>query len=716
MTKTGRAPILGICLILLGPLSAQAEKNGADPRKTSIPQVSSPPRIDGVLDESVWEEALQIEDFLQLSPVERGYPTHRTIAYLGYDRKNLYIAFRCYDSDFNRIRASVTQRDNIMEDDWVILFLDTFNEKRRAFAFILNPYGIQLDAIRMEQGGNDNMDSSWDTVFRSDGRIDESGYAVEIAIPFKSLRFPDDEKKTWGVTLGRSIARSGEVVIWPEFSREITGLLAQNQELMILGEVEKGKNFELMPILTSLKTQDEKVDIQPGLNFKWGLSSNHTLDMTVNPDYSQIEADAPQIDVNQRFALYYPEKRPFFLEGMEIFRFPEIQAVYTRRIIDPIAGAKLTGKLGRFTYGLLSSLDMNPTESLWDVSNGNGNNDINALFNIFRMKTDVFRESYVGLVLTDKQLTGGDFNRLVGVDGQFKYRQNLFFNFQALASQTRYEGSETGYSPAFYGNLGYYTKYWGGGLEGNSIHPDFEASSGYVNRVDYKDVIGYAFFTLYPEKQYLNQIRFQINAGRRYAFHENILLDQWLNPRINLRLTEFSMINLSYRRSLERYSDIDFHKDRVELNANLMMIGWLPFGLFLSTGDRVNYDPDDPFLGYSNVYGLRVTLKPNKRLRYTLSFTKETFWEEWGGKEIYDFNVFRNRLTYQLSKTLSLRAIVDYNHFYEEIYGSFLISYIYRPGTVFFLGIDNNLIQDDLNRYSRSDYSVFLKFSYWHRF
>jgi hypothetical protein len=229
-------------------------------------------------------------------------------------------------------------------------------------------------------------------------------------------------------------------------------------------------------------------------------------------------------------------------------------------------------------------------------------------------------------------------------------------------------------------------------------------------------VIGYAFFTLYPEKQYLNQIRFQINAGRRYAFHENILLDQWLNPRINLRLTEFSMINLSYRRSLERYSDIDFHKDRVELNANLMMIGWLPFGLFLSTGDRVNYDPDDPFLGYSNVYGLRVTLKPNKRLRYTLSFTKETFWEEWGGKEIYDFNVFRNRLTYQLSKTLSLRAIVDYNHFYEEIYGSFLISYIYRPGTVFFLGIDNNLIQDDLNRYSRSDYSVFLKFSYWHRF
>ncbi len=701
-----------LCLLPLG-----AETIPADPGIPSIPLITSPPKIDGVLDDPVWEgEALIIEDFLQFSPEEKGVPTHRTVAYLGYDRKYLYMAFRCYDAEFEKIRASVTQRDNVMEDDWIIIFLDTFNEKRRAFAFILNPFGIQLDAIRIEEGGSDNMDSSWDTVFFSNGKIDELGYSIEMAIPFKSLRFPDEREKIWGITLGRSVARSGEIVIWPGASRDIPGLLTQNQEVKIEGAVEKGKNFELMPVITSLKTQGDKVDVQPGINFKWGLSSDHTLDMTINPDYSQIEADAPQIDVNQRFALYYPEKRPFFLEGMEIFRFPEIRVVYTRRIIDPIVGAKLSGKLGRFTYGFLSSLDQSPTASLWDVRDGNGNGHTNALFNIFRMKADVFRESYVGFVFTDKEAPGGAFNRVVGLDGQLKFKQKFFFNFQALGSQTRYAEKEADFSPALYGNFGYYSKYWGVGLVGNAIHPEFEASSGFVNRVDYQDVEAYTFFNTYPEKHYLNQIRFQISAGQRYSYRGGILEDQWLNPRINLSLTEFSRFNLSYLWSMERYSGIDFDKGRFEVNTNITFIGWLPFGLYFSTGDNLLYDPDDPFIGYSNAYGLFFTLKPSKQLQYTVSFTKETFWEEWGGKELYDYNVIRNRLTYQLSKPLALRAIVDYNHYYREIYASFLISYVYRPGTVFFLGIDNNLLQDDFNRYGRTDYSIFLKFSYWHRF
>lgn len=336
-----------------------------------VPKLSKSPKIDGVLDNPLWEqEALKIEDFLQLAPKEKGEPTEKTIAYIGYDQKSIYFAFRCYESDPKKIRATITNRDNIIDDDWIVVFLDTFNEKRRAFSFIINPVGVQMDLIRMEEGGNDNMDPSWDTVFYSDGKIDEKGYTVEIAIPFKSIRFPDKEKKVWGIVLGRNIARNGEIVIWPPVSREIPGLLSQGSEIIILGKVEKGKNFEFMPIFTSLKTKGKKIDLGPGMNFKWGISSDLTMDLTLNPDFSHIEADAPQIDVNQRFALYYPEKRPFFMEGMEIFRFPEIEMVYTRRIIDPLGGAKLTGKVGRFTYGLLSAYDVNPTESLWDVHNG----------------------------------------------------------------------------------------------------------------------------------------------------------------------------------------------------------------------------------------------------------------------------------------------------------------------------------------------------------
>jgi hypothetical protein len=161
-----------------------------------IPRLSEAPNIDGVLDNPVWEkDALVIENFHQLSPKEMADPSEKTVAYIGYNQKNLYIAFQCYDSDPKKIRASVTNRDGCIEDDWVIVLLDTFNEKRRAFGFLLNPLGIQMGCIRMEGGGNDNMDFSWDTVFSCGGRMDEQGYVVEMSIPFKSIRFPDKQNK-----------------------------------------------------------------------------------------------------------------------------------------------------------------------------------------------------------------------------------------------------------------------------------------------------------------------------------------------------------------------------------------------------------------------------------------------------------------------------------------------------------------------------------------
>lgn len=684
-------------------------------RPLEVPKLIHSPKIDGVLDNPLWEqEALKIEDFLQFTPKEKGEPSEKTVAYIGYDQKNLYIAFRCYESDPKKIRATITNRDNIIDDDWIIVFLDTFNEKRRAFSFFINPVGIQMDCIRMEEGGNDNMDDSWDTVFYSDGKIDEEGYTVEMAIPFKSIRFPDKQKKVWGIMLGRNIVRNGEVIIWPPVSRKIPGLLTQGREIVIQGGVEKGKNFELMPIFTSLVTKEEKIDLGPGMNFKWGISSDLTMDLTVNPDFSHIEADAPQIDVNQRFALYYSEKRPFFLEGMEIFRFPEIEMVYTRRIIDPIGGAKLTGKVGRFTYGLISAYDVNPTESLWEVHDGGGTRDDNALFNIFRVKTDVFKESYVGFCLADKEIDG-TYNRVAGMDGQFKFKNKWFFSFQAIASKTRFEEEETGIVPALYADFSYFSKYAGAGVWWKSIHPDFEASSGFVNRVDYRSVGAYTYFNIYPQKQYLNQISLGLNGGRRYAYFEDALTDQWVNANIHLRFTEFNSMNISFRNSMERYEGIDFNKNSFSIDSSTNLIGWLPFGLFLSTGQSIYYDPDDPYLGWSNAYGLFFNLKPNKRLQVAVDLSKQTFWKKRGGEQVFDYNVIRQRTTYQVSKTLSLRAIVDYNHFYKEIYGSFLVSWILKPGTVFFLGIDNNLLREESGKYAQTDYSVFLKFSYWWR-
>ena len=247
------------------------------------------------------------------------------------------------------------------------------------------------------------------------------------------------------------------------------------------------------------------------------------------------------------------------------------------------------------------------------------------------------------------------------------------------------------------------------------MHPDFEASAGFVNRVNFRSFVGDSFLNFYPEKEFMNQIRLSFNAGQMYEYFGNTLSDQWVGGNVQLRFTEFNQLNIKYRNSMERYEGIDFHKNAINLNVNFSLIGWLPFGADFQTGDSIYYDPDDPYLGYKNTYGVYFTFKPSKRLQYSLNFTKQTFWEERGGEQVYDINVVRNRLTYQISKTLSLRGILDYDHYDKAVYGSFLVSWVLRPGTVFFFGVDNNLLRNEFGNYSQDDYSVFVKFSYWWR-
>jgi len=694
-----------------------ADRNQASAEKkepTPVPRLSIQPRIDGLLD-LVWEaEALRLDNFVQLAPKANGTPTQKTTAYLGFDEKNLYVAFRCEDTEAGKLRSSVTNRDQCVDDDWVIVFLDTFNEKRRAFSFAVNPIGVQWDSIRMEGGGNDNMDSSWDTAWESNGKIDPGGYIVEMAIPFKSIRFPDREDKIWGLTIARNIPRSGEIMIWPSFSRDIPGLLMQSGQIIIRGRVKKGGNLEIMPISTALRREGEKLDVQPGINLKYGVSSDLTLDATLNPDFSHIEADAPQIDVNLRFALRYPEKRPFFLEGMEIFQFPRIEMVYTRRIIDPLLGAKISGKLGRFTYGVLSAYDTNPSESLWDVHGGSANTEDNALFNIVRVKADVFKDSYVGFCLADKEIDGS-WNRVTGVDGQWRFANKFFFNFQALVSKTNTGSEATELAPAVYSEAFYFTKYWSAGGFWMSIHPDFEASSGFVNRTDYRSAGAFANIRVYPDKPFLNQVQFQFRTGQRDAYFTNTVQDTWTQFGVQYRFTEFNQLFFEFEHGRERYADIDFRRGSLSLQGQGNIIRWLPLNLFVQVGDMINYDPDDAYLGWGAMYGIGVNIKPNTRLQVGIDYSKSTFWRSRGGERLWDYNVVRMRAIYQLTKTLSVRAIADYNHFYKQVFGSFLLSYVLRPGTVFFAGLDSNYDRNPFGHYDRRNYNIFVKFSYWWR-
>ncbi len=678
-----------------------------------IPRISNPPKINGIIEESPeWSEALKIEYFVQFTPKEKGVPSEKTILYMGYDRENLYMAFKCFDSEPGKIRATLAQRDQIFSDDWVIIFLDTFNEKRRAFALFVNPLGIQMDGIRTEEGGSDNTDPSWDTVFYSNGRITNEGYEVEINIPFKSIRFPNKKEHRWGLFVGRNISRKSELISYPAISRDIPSLLTQAAEILIEGEIERGRNIEIMPVFTSIKRNGKKIDPEAGVNFKYGLSSNMILDFTFNPDFSHIEADAPQIDVNQRYALYWPEKRPFFLEGYEIFNHPSIDIVYTRRIIDPRLGGKITGKAGRFTIGYMTALDSKPTESLWEITDAIGGEE-KAFFNIFRVKMDLYNESYLGLTFTDKEIDGS-FNRVFGLDGQLKFKKNFYFVYQASLSKTLLGDEKSDYKPAYYFNTFYNSRYISAGLFYQAIHPEFEALAGFVNRNDYQKGGGWLSFSVYPQKKYLNQASASISYQKYYDYETNLPIEDALKTQLNFRIGNFNRLSLYFTNSMERYQEIDFRKKYGGFELSSYLLKWVEIEGGMRLGEAILYDPEDPYLGWNFLSYLWMQFKPMDRLRLGISYQKYEFWKERGGDVVLDYNVWRGKAEYQLHKNLSTRVIVDYNHYYKEIYGSFLLSWILKPGIVFFAGYDSKYAKME-GSYKKSSGNIFIKFSYWWR-
>ncbi len=678
-----------------------------------IPKISNPPKINGIIQEnSEWSEALKIVDFFQFTPKEKGVPSEKTILYIGYDRENLYMAFKCFDSEPGKIRATLTKRDQIFSDDWILIFIDTFNEKRRAFTFFLNPFGIQMDGIRIEEGGSDNIDPSWDTVFYSNGRITSEGYEVEISIPFKSIRFPNKDEHRWGLIVGRNIPRKSELISYPAISRDIPSLLNQAVEIVIEGEIERGRNIEIMPFFTSIKREGEKLDPEAGVNFKYGLSSNMILDFTFNPDFSHIEADAPQIDVNQRYALYWPEKRPFFLEGYEIFNHPSIEIVYTRRIIDPRWGGKITGKAGRFTIGYMSAMDSKPTESLWEITDAKEGKE-KAFFNIFRLKMDLYKESYLGLTFTDKEIDGS-FNRVFGVDGQLKFKKNFYFVYQGVLSKTSLVDGKGDYKPAYYFNSFYNSRYVSAGIFYQGIHPEFEALAGFVNRNDYQKGGGWLRFSVYPQKKFLNEASFSVNYQKYYDYKRKFPIEDSFRTHLNFKIDDFNRVSLYFINSMERYQDIDFRKNYGGFELSSYLLKWVDIEGGLRFGEGILYDPENPYLGWNLMSYIWTQFKPMERIRLGISYQKYEFRKERGGDVVIDYNVGRGRIEYQLHKNLSTRLILDYNHYKKEIYGSFLLSWILKPGIVFFAGYDSNY-EKIKGAFRKSSSNIFLKFSYWWR-
>jgi hypothetical protein len=422
-------------------------------RPVSLPRFEKPPVIDGKLDEDVWKKAVVLKDFYQTQPGDNIAPSKPTEVFLGYDPKFLYIAFHCYDEP-DKVRANIPKRDNIFDDDYVGILFDTFNDQRKAYEFDFNPLGIQADGIWTDGQGED---FSLDIVMESRGVVTEDGYTIEVAMPFKSLRYVAGKDKLWGVHFWRRIKRfNNELDMWMPINRDQSSWLAQAGHLTGLEGLSTERTLDLIPSLTLSETGKRKAPIttaqiaqggrfvnepikfDPGLTGKYTITPTVTLDFAINPDFAQVESDQLVVTANQRFPIFFSEKRPFFLEGIDIFQ-TQVTAVHTRAIIDPDVAIKLTGKLGRNTFGLLLASDNGPgnfSEDERPTANPRFL-DKNASVGILRLKRDVGKsDSFIGFLGTYSRFVDR-YNELGGFDGRFRLDKQTTFSFQALGTHSR---------------------------------------------------------------------------------------------------------------------------------------------------------------------------------------------------------------------------------------------------------------------------------------
>src|SRR2546421_2989578 len=345
-----------------------------------VPRFDKPPLIDGKLDDEVWKQAVTLKDFIQTHPGDNAPPSRQTVSMIGYDSKQLYFAFHCYDEP-DKVRATVAHRDDVFGEDNVRVFLDTFNDQRRAYVLGWNPLGVQQDGIMTEGSG---QDFSVDIVMESKGVITTDGWTLEVAIPFKSLRYEAGKGKLWGIHIWRNIDRfNDEMDSWVPISRHISSQLVQEGHITGLENISTARTLEVIPSVTVSetgkrvnaltlaqlaanpalldpgRTLNEPLKFDLGVTAKYSLTPTITLDLAINPDFAQVEADQTVVTANQRFPIFFEEKRPFFLEGIDIFNTP-LQAVHTRAIVDPDLAVKLSGKRGKNTFGILMATDNAP--------------------------------------------------------------------------------------------------------------------------------------------------------------------------------------------------------------------------------------------------------------------------------------------------------------------------------------------------------------------
>ncbi|HKW14788.1 MAG TPA: DUF5916 domain-containing protein [Candidatus Krumholzibacteria bacterium] len=687
-----------------------------------IPKLSEKIKVDGKLDEPAWATAKKLTNFCEVDPGDNCAPAVNTEAFVAYDDDYLYIAFHCYDDNPGAIRATITDRDRMYADDWAGVFIDTFKDKQNGYELCVNPRGIQGD---LRRSGN-NEDDSFDMVWYSGGQLTSDGWTAEFALPFRSLRFPNADAQSWGIHFFRNRPRATrEQMSWAPLSRDEQCFFCQAGSMSGIQGVNQGKHFELLPYAlasqesglkdgtgttTPWQSQDPKA--QGGVGLKYGITPNHTLDLTYNPDFSQIESDATQIDANRTFALFYPEKRPFFQEGADMFS-SMIDMVYTRSINDPILAGKFTGKQGKNTIAVMSAKDENSPYIIPFEEQSEGTNGGKTFSTVARFKRDVMKASYVGLMATDRHRTdaGDGSNTTFGADTELLFNETLKFRAQVMGSYTeepnnpelsanfdslafgkdkKYDSTFNGQKFAGFAALARFdrnARHWNANAWYEDYSPTFRAETGFVTQNDYRMTGGWTDWMFYFDKsKWLERIEPQVEAGTKYNY-DNLYKDGWVQPQVWFRFKHQTYLWTGYLWSRERFADqLIPGIERWNLSFDTVINKQISTGYYHHIGHSVVRERDNPRLGDEFSWGGYLTLRPTSQLRFDGTFDKFTLHELGGGPEIFDTYVTRGKLSFQFTKSMFLRVVGQYVEDAKDLSVDPLLSYKINPFTVFFIG------------------------------
>jgi hypothetical protein len=699
--------------------------------------------LDGVL-EPAWQNAVKADNFCEVSPSENIKPLVQTEVYFMNDAVNLYVAFVCFDPNIKELRASMTERDNCFQDDFVGIIFDPYADHQAGYEYFINPYGIQADLLR-EINGNEN--TSYDAVWFSEGKVYDDRWIVEARIPFKSLRFPNRAEQNWLIHILRIYPRQSRYQYsWMPFSRNNSSFFGQaghlkmnlhgasHSKIEFLPYVLGTQNFEMADRNGSGEWKSPKWDANAGFNFKYGISSTVTLDFAYNPDFSQIEADAGQISVNNTYALYNTEKRPFFLEGNDIFKLTRFNNyIYTRTTNDPLVAGKVTGKIGNMTFGLISAYDENtPFIMPYEFQSVEQTTNWNSFNNILRMKYSLGDQRFIGLTATNRSLNGGAGNSTIALDANWRLNKNYVWSATAGFTHTK-EINDSAFSHDNMDSLSFksmsrrYDSYFNGekfdgwmlssSFERDARHwsffayydelsPGFRNDQGYMVSNNFRRVglwSGYTFYT--DHSPVFNRIIPQFDIVRKYNF-DGRLNDFWINPAISFQMKKQTSIYIAAMIvNNEYFKTKQFNRmHRIWINVQSEAFKKFTGGFFIMAGKYLNRDgeenePRNPFDVVKGLqYEIWTTVKPNPSFANEIDFVSYNLWTHYGGSKIVGQNIIRNTLTYQISRRLSLRLIgqMIYTNYFDSDEQDMisskdfsvdpLVSYKINPFTVFYIG------------------------------